>query len=64
MTALSDHQSRRRQQRLNQAKEHLALARRYVSTRPFATGSDLIRTLTETVAGLLEEISIGDLKND
>lgn len=64
MTALSDHQSRRRQQRLNQAKEHLALARRYVSNRPFATGSDLIRTLTETVAGLLEEISIGDLKND
>ena len=62
MSALSDHQARQRALRINTAKERLSIARRYLSTRPQATGSDVIRNLVEATAGLLEELAIGDTK--
>jgi hypothetical protein len=63
MSALSDHQARQRAQRIATAKERLSIARRYLSTRPQATGSDVIRNLVEVAVGLIEELSItGDTK--
>lgn len=63
MTALSDHQSRQRKLRVVTTKERLSIARRYLSTRPQATGSDIIRNLVEAAEGLLEELTIGDTKH-
>lgn len=62
MSALSDHQSRTRKLRIAQARERVSIAKRYLSTRPQATGSDVIRNLVDAATGLLEELSIGDTK--
>jgi hypothetical protein len=62
MSALSDHQSRQRKLRIAQARERVSIARRYLATRPQATGSDVIRNLVDAAVGLLEELSIGDTK--
>lgn len=62
MSALSDHQSRQRKLRIAQARERVLIAKRYLSTRPQATGSDVIRNLVDAATGLLEELSIGDTK--
>lgn len=62
MSALSDHKTRQRQQRIASAQTRVAAAQRYLSTRPQATGSDHIRNLVEATRGLLEEIAIGDIK--
>lgn len=62
MNALSDHQSRQRKLRIAQARERVSIARRYLSTRPQATGSDVIRNLVDAAVGLIEELSIGDTK--
>lgn len=64
MSALTDHQSRQRALRINTAKERLSIAKRYLSTRPQATGSDVIRNLVEAAEAILEELKTATATGD